>query len=83
VLQGGSVATIAVVKRDTTTSVLAVVRIVSVLGMSFAIASGIFMLLGGWLLPGVLALLAFLPFFAVMRYMEKRALEEDPFRDGA
>jgi hypothetical protein len=59
------------VNHDLGTSLLAVVRIVCVLGMSLAIAGGIFMLLGGWLLPGVLALVAFLPFFALMRYMEK------------
>ena len=64
-------------RHDRATSILAVVRIVAVLGMSFAIASGIFMLLGGWLLPGFLALLAAAPFFALMRYMEKRAMQGD------
>jgi predicted membrane metal-binding protein len=62
-------------QNDRATSILAVVRIVAVLGMAFAIASGIFMLLGGWILPGLAALAAFLPFFGVMRFMEKRALK--------
>jgi hypothetical protein len=60
-------------RPDRTTSVLAVVRIVAVLGMAVAISSSIFMLLGGWLLPSFLAFLGFFPFFFVMRYMEKRA----------
>lgn len=59
--------------KDRATSVLAVIRIISVLGMALAISSGIFMLLGGWILPALVALAAFLPFFFVMRYMEKRA----------
>jgi hypothetical protein len=59
------------VNHDLGTSLLAVVRIICVLGMSLAIAGGIFMLLGGWLLPGVLALVAFIPFFGLMRHMEK------------
>jgi len=57
-------------------ALLAVVRIVAVLGMSFAIASGIFLLLGGWWPAGLIALAASAPFFVVMRYMEKRAAEE-------
>ena len=61
-------------QRDLGTSLLAVVRIVTVLGMSVAVAGGIFLLLGGWWLLGVLALLAFIPFFALMRYMEKLGL---------
>jgi predicted membrane metal-binding protein len=55
---------------------LAIARIVSVLGMSFAIALGIFLLLGGWWQPGLIALAASVPFFMLMRYMEKRALRE-------
>jgi hypothetical protein len=57
-------------------AVLAVIRIISVLGMSFAIAFGIFLLLGGWWITGLLSLLAATPFFVAMRYMEKRALAE-------
>jgi hypothetical protein len=58
-------------------ALLAVVRIVSVLGMSFAIALGIFLLLGGWWLTGLISLVAAAPFFVVMRYMEKHAMSEE------
>ena len=55
---------------------LAIVRIVSVLGMSVAIALGIFLLLWGKIPLGFLAILASVPFFVTMRFMEKRALRE-------
>ena len=61
---------------DRATALLAVVRIISVLGMSFAIASGIFLLLWGKLLICLIAFVAAVPFFLVMRLMEKRALTE-------
>jgi hypothetical protein len=64
---------------DRGTALLAVVRIVAVLGMSFAIAGGIFLLLWGKILLGLAATVAALPFFALMRYMEKRALEGEGF----
>jgi len=63
-------------RHDRATAILAVVRIVAVLGMSFAIAGGIFLLLGGWWLLGLAALAGFFPFFGVMRFMEKRAARE-------
>jgi hypothetical protein len=44
--------------------------------MSFAIALGIFLLLWGKIPLGFLAILAALPFFVAMRFMEKRALRE-------
>lgn len=57
---------------------LAVMRIVCVLGMSFGIAFGIFLLLmPSWLL-GFLFLLSAIPFFALMRYMERFALAHPP-----
>jgi hypothetical protein len=62
---------------DRATALLAVVRIISVLGMALAISAGIFMLLGGWILPALGALAGFFPSFFVMRYMEKRAARED------
>ncbi len=62
--------------NDRATAILAVIRIVSVLGMALAISSGIFMLLGGWILPALAALACFFPFFFVMRYMEKRAARD-------
>jgi hypothetical protein len=56
---------------------LAVMRIVCVLGMSFGISFGLFLLL----LPsiwGVVSLLSAIPFFVVMRYMERFALDHAP-----
>ena len=35
-----------------------------------------FMALGGWLLPALGALIAFFPFFFLMRFMEQRALRD-------
>jgi hypothetical protein len=67
---------------DRATALLAVVRIICVLGMSFGIAIGIFALLGGWLLPGLIALVAAVPFFAGMRYMEKRHWEAEQSRSN-
>jgi hypothetical protein len=51
---------------------LAVARIVCVLGMSVGISLGIFLALGGWFVTAVLALAAAVPFFALMRFMEKK-----------
>jgi hypothetical protein len=61
---------------DRATAILAVVRIISVLGMSFGIAGGIFLLLGAWWIPGLISLAAAVPFFTLMRYMEKRSISE-------
>jgi uncharacterized membrane protein YjjP (DUF1212 family) len=55
---------------------LAVIRIVSVLGMSIGISFGLFMLLGGWWVAAVISFLAAIPLFVVMRYMEKRTARE-------
>ena len=55
---------------------LAVIRIISVLGMSIGISFGLFMLLGGWWVPAIISFLAAIPFFVVMRYMEKRTARE-------
>ena len=63
-------------RNDRATALLAVIRIVSVLGMALAISISLFALLGGWLVPSALALLAFFPFFFMMRYMEKRAARD-------
>ncbi len=62
--------------NDRATALLAVIRIISVLGMALAISLSIFALLGGWLLPAAAALACFFPFFFVMRYMEKRAAQD-------
>ncbi|HEY4686499.1 MAG TPA: hypothetical protein VII57_10695 [Dehalococcoidia bacterium] len=58
-------------------AILAIVRIVSVLGMSFAIALGIFLLLWAWWLPAIVSLAAAVPFFVVMRYLEKRYARDE------
>ncbi len=63
-------------KNDRATSILAVVRIIAVLGMAFSISLGIFMLLGGWWQPALVALACFFPFFGVMRFTEKRAARD-------
>ncbi|HEX5368658.1 MAG TPA: hypothetical protein VFY10_04510 [Dehalococcoidia bacterium] len=55
------------------TPMLAVVRIISVLGMSFGVAFGLFMLLGAWWVPALISFAAAVPFFVIMRYMEKHA----------
>jgi hypothetical protein len=55
------------------TPLLAIVRIVSVLGMSFGVALGIFLALGGWWLPSLAAFAFAVPFFFLMRYMERHA----------
>jgi hypothetical protein len=54
------------------TPLLAVVRIVSVLGMSFGIAFGLFMALGAWWVPALISFASAVPFFILMRYMEKK-----------
>lgn len=53
------------------TPLLAVIRIVSVLGMSVGIALGLFLLLGAWWLPALASFAAAVPFFVIMRYVEK------------
>ncbi len=54
---------------------VALMRIVVVIGMSAAIATGGFLLLAGtrYFLWGFLCILAALPFFALMRYVERIA----------
>jgi putative flippase GtrA len=55
------------------TPLLAVVRIICVLGMSVGVSFGLFMALGAWWIPALLSFLAAVPFFFLMRYMEKKA----------
>ncbi len=50
-----------------------VARIGSILGMSFALAIGLLLLIGGWLLPSLIAFLCFVPSFAIMAFVERRA----------
>ena len=54
-----------------------VVRIGSILGMSFALAIGLLLLLGGFVLPALAAFAAFLPSLGIMVYAERRAARED------
>ena len=56
---------------------IAVARMTAVLGMAVTMTLGILLLLGGWLMPGGVALLAFIPFFLLMRYLERRRAEEE------
>ena len=56
---------------------IAVARMTAVLGMAITVTLGILLLLGGWLLPGGLALLAFVPFLLLMRYLERHPGDED------
>jgi fatty acid desaturase len=62
--------------EDRAPPLLAVVRIISVLGMSIGIALGIFLALGFWWVPSLVAFLAAVPFFFLMRLMEKLALKD-------
>jgi fatty acid desaturase len=55
------------------TPLLAVVRIVSVLGMSVGIALGLFLALGFWWIPSLISFAAAVPFFVIMRYVEKHS----------
>ena len=54
-----------------------VARIGSILGMSFALAIGLLLLLGGLVLPALAAFAAFPPSLGVMVYAERRAARED------
>ena len=56
--------------------------IVCVLGMSLGVSLFIFLALGGWFLTAFIALAASIPFFTVMRYMEKRYMRETFGPDG-
>lgn len=50
-----------------------VARIGSILGMSFALAIGLLMLIGGWFLWSLVAFAAFVPSFGLMAYVERKA----------
>ncbi len=41
--------------------------------MSFALAIGLLLLIGGWLLPAAVAFLCFIPSFAIMAFVERKA----------
>ena len=50
-----------------------VARIGSILAMSFALAIGLLLLIGGWFLPSLVAFLGFIPSFAIMAFVERKA----------
>jgi len=50
-----------------------VVRIATILGMAFSIAVGLLLLIGGFVLPSLVAFALFVPSIAAMIYAEKRA----------
>jgi len=51
-----------------------VARIGSVLGMSFSIAIGLLLLIGGFVLSALISFALFIPAFAVMLFAERVAL---------
>jgi hypothetical protein len=55
-----------------------VARIGSVLGMSFSLAIGLLLLIGGIFLPALIAFACFLPSIGIMIYAEKRAATGKP-----
>ncbi len=65
--------------QETLPPYVLVVRIGSILGMSLALAVGLLLLLGGFVLAALVAFAAFLPSFGIMVYAERRAArgEED------
>ena len=50
-----------------------VARIGSILGMALSIAIGLLLLIGGLIVPSLIAFAAFLPSFGIMVYAERRA----------
>ena len=60
------------------TPYLVAARILAVLGMSFAIAVGVFLMLAGGVLVGFLILVTAVPFFLLMRYVENRTPRPEP-----
>jgi len=59
--------------QETLPPYVLVARIGSILGMSFAMAIGLLLLLGGFLVAALVAFAAFAPSFAIMVYAERRA----------
>jgi hypothetical protein len=55
-----------------------VARIASILGMSFALATGLLLLIGGLVVPALIALFFFIPSLALMVVVERHTPPEDP-----
>jgi len=53
-----------------------VARIGSILGMAFALAIGLLFLIGGFVVPALLAFLCFIPAFGLMAYVERKAAND-------
>lgn len=61
-----------------------VARIGAVLGMSFSLAVGLLLLIGGLILPSLISFVLFVPSFALMLLAERLASPDDPREsDGA
>lgn len=56
---------------------VALVRIGTVIAMSIAAAFGIFLMIGGWLVMGLLVALLAVPFFVLMRLVEGPPQSDD------
>ena len=50
-----------------------VARIASILGMSFAMAIGLLLLIGGFVIPSLIAFVLFVPSFTLMALVERQA----------
>jgi hypothetical protein len=50
-----------------------VARIGSILGMAFALSVGLLLLIGGLILPSLIAFILFVPSFGLMVFVERRA----------
>ncbi len=57
---------------------VALVRIGSVIGMSVMLAFGLFFLIGGWWVAGLVSMVLAVPFFIVMRLVENIAEPAEP-----
>jgi hypothetical protein len=53
-----------------------VARIGSILGMAFALAIGLLFLIGGFVVPALLAFLCFIPAFSLMALVERKAAND-------
>jgi hypothetical protein len=57
---------------------VALVRIIAVIGMSTALAIALFLTVGGFFLAGLVAAVIAVPFFALMRLVERSAEHSAP-----
>jgi hypothetical protein len=64
--------------EERATIYLAVARVAAVVGMAFAAAIGILLLIGGWLALGVQALAAAVPIFVLMRQSAEPTAAKPP-----